>query len=224
MTTNVLPQTVDLSPQHWDLAHGIAMTLVKANTDVNELKKSIAYLRSVAHHPDAGSRFFKFTGELVRERRLHRTQQTEGYYRSINETCKDYLEPLKNQPAEMLQILGWAARLMRYYKDGGMPLGEIPPPLGSRLNSNSDRPVEEQAQRLAEIAEVLSNVEFQVGQILEATIISIKGNKVTYEILGSLKLTQKEPKMAGSLKEGQKVQVKITDLKEDGGIRKISLI
>ncbi|MEN9252315.1 MAG: hypothetical protein Q6L58_07750, partial [Thermostichales cyanobacterium BF3_bins_165] len=176
------------------------------------------------HHPDAGSRFFKFTGELVRERRLHRTQQTEGYYRSINETCKDYLEPLKNQPAEMLQILGWAARLMRYYKDGGMPLGEIPPPLGSRLNSNSDRPVEEQAQRLAEIAEVLSNVEFQVGQILEATIISIKGNKVTYEILGSLKLTQKEPKMAGSLKEGQKVQVKITDLKEDGGIRKISLI
>jgi hypothetical protein len=224
MTSTLLLESVDLSSQYWDLAHGIAMTLVKADTDVNELSKSIAYLRSVAHHADAGSRFFKFTGELVREHRLHRTQQTKRYYQVIDETCKDYLEPLKNKPAEMLQILGWAARLMRYYKDGGMPLGEIPPPLGSQLNSDSDRPAEEQAQRLAEIAEVLSSTEFEVGQQIEATVASIKGNKVTYEILGSLKLTQKEPKKAGSLKEGQVVQVEITDLKEDGGIRKISLI
>jgi hypothetical protein len=224
MTSTLLLESVDLSPQYWDLAHGIAMTLVKADTDVNELSKSIAYLRSVAHHADAGSRFFKFTNELVGERRLHRTKQTEGYYRSIDETCKDYLEPLKNKPAEMLQILGWAARLMRYYRDGGVPLGEIPPPLGSQLNSDSDRPIEEQAQRLAEIEAVRSSTDFQVGQKLDATVASIKGNKVTYVILGSLKLTQKEPKKAGSLKEGQVVQVEITDLKDDGGIRKISLI
>ncbi|NJL99673.1 MAG: hypothetical protein HC924_13130 [Synechococcaceae cyanobacterium SM2_3_2] len=224
MTSTLLLESVDLSPQYWDIAHGIAMTLVKADTDVNELSKSIAYLRSVADHADVGSRFFKFTSELVKERRLHRTKQTEGYYRSIDETCKDYLEPLKNKPAEMLQILGWAARLMRYYRDGGMPLGEIPPPLGSQLNSDSDRPIEEQAQRLAEIAEVLSSREFEVGQQLDATVASIKGNKVTYEILGSLKLTQKEPKKAGSLSEGQVVQIEITDLKEDGGIRKVSLL
>ncbi len=224
MASTLLLESVDLSPQYWDLAHGIAMTLVKADTDVNELSKTIAYLRSVAHHADAGSRFFKFTSELVREHRLHRTQQTRRYYQVIDETCKNYLESLKDKPAEMLQILGWAARLMRYYKDGGMPLGEIPPPLGSQLNSDSDRPVEEQAQRLAEIEAVLSSTDFRVGQKLDATIASIRGNKVTYEILGTIKLTQKEPKKAGSLKEGQVVQVEITDLKEDGGIRKISLI
>ncbi len=224
MASTLLLESVDLSPQYWDLAHGIAMTLVKADTDVNELSKSIAYLRSVAHHADAGSRFFKFTSELVREHRFHRTQQTRRYYQLIDETCKDYLEPLKDKPAEMLQILGWAARLMRYYKDGGMPLGEIPPPLGSQLNSDSDRPVEEQAQRLAEIEAVLSSTDFRVGQKLDATIATIRGNKVTYEILGTIKLTQKEPRRAGSLSEGQVVQVEITELKEDGGIRKISLI
>ncbi|MCJ2542403.1 hypothetical protein [Thermostichus vulcanus] len=224
MANTPLLESVDLSPQSWDLAHSIAMTLVKANTDVNELSKVTAYLRSVAHHPDAGSRFFKFMSELVRERRLHRTKQTEGYYRSIEEICKDYLESLKDNPAQMLQILGWAARLMRYYKDGGMPLGEIPPPPGSQLNSDSERPVEEQAQRLAEIAEVRDNTQFRVGQKLDATVANINGNRVTYEILGTIRLTQKEPKRAGSLSVGQVVQVAITDLKDDGGIRRISLL
>jgi ABC-type uncharacterized transport system ATPase subunit len=59
---------------------------------------------------------------------------------------------------------------------------------------------------------------------LEATVTAVKGNKVTYEILGTIKLTEKEPKKAKSLSEGQKVKVEILDLKEDGSIKKVKCV
>lgn len=237
----MLSDSVDLSPQSWDLAHGIAMTLAKERVDVNELSKYIAYLRSVAHHPDAGSRFFRFTGELVRETGLHRSNETPRYYRLIDQTCKKYLQSLQDRPAEMLQILGWAARLARYYKDGGMPIGEIPPPQGSQPNDNSGRkdsvpqgagnkPQDDRQQQNHQHQQDQAQHQarkacFQTGQKLKATITNIKGNEVTFQILDTdTKLTQKEPKRAGSLSVGQEVQVEVLDLKEDGRIRKAKLL
>jgi uncharacterized membrane protein len=60
-----------------------------------------------------------------------------------------------------------------------------------------------------------------VGQIVEAKVTAVKGNKVTYEILGTIRLTEKEPKKAQSLSEEQTVKVEILDLKEDGSPKKI---
>ena len=219
----MLSDTVDLSPQSWDLAHGIAMTLAKERVDVDELSKCIAYLRSVAHHPDAGSRFFRFTGELVRETGLCRTQQTRRYYQLIDETCKRYLQPLQDRPAEMLQILGWAARLARYYKDGGIPIGEIPQGAGNK--SQDDRQQQNHQHQQDQAQHQARKAHFQTGQKLKATITNIKGNEVTFQILDTdTKLTQKEPKRAGSLSVGQEVQVEVLGLKEDGRIRKAKLL
>ncbi len=77
------------------------------------------------------------------------------------------------------------------------------------------------SERQVEIAKAVQSKKFEIGQILEATVISIKGNKVTYQILEALKLTEREPKKAASLQEGQSVRVKITDLKEDGSIKSV---
>ncbi|MGL6338241.1 MAG: DUF1257 domain-containing protein, partial [Waterburya sp.] len=62
---------------------------------------------------------------------------------------------------------------------------------------------------------------FRVGQVLEAKVTRIKGNKVTYEILGTIKLTEKEPKNSKNLSENQIVQVKIIQLKEDGMLKQV---
>ncbi|MGY3253388.1 hypothetical protein ACVW01_001231 [Thermostichus sp. MS-CIW-19] len=219
----MLSDTVDLSPQSWDLAHGIAMTLAKERVDVDELSKCIAYLRSVAHHPDAGSRFFRFTGELVRETGLHRSNETPRYYRLIDQTCKKYLQSLQDRPAEMLQILGWAARLARYYKDGGIPIGEIPQGAGNK--SQDDRQQQNHQHQQDQAQHQARKAHFQTGQKLKATITNIKGNEVTFQILDTdTKLTQKEPKRAGSLSVGQEVQVEVLGLKEDGRIRKAKLL
>ena len=65
---------------------------------------------------------------------------------------------------------------------------------------------------------------FIVGQILEATVTAIKGSKVTYEILGKIRLSEKEHKKAQSLSEGQNVKVEILGLKEDSSIKKVKCI
>jgi hypothetical protein len=206
-----LTLTESLTEVQWQIAHAIAQTLVKEDTDVNELGKAIAYLRTYVNQENAGARFFDYLKTLVRNgRQIGHSKRTTDYYENIENTCSQYLKAYQDDAAIMLQILGWASRLMRYYKNSGS-IGEI------------TAPVVESA-RQAEIAEVISTHDFAIGQILEATVTAIKGNKVTYEILGTIKLTEKEPKKAQSLLEGQQVKVEILDVKEDGSIKKVKCV
>lgn len=200
-----------LNDIQWKIAHAIAQTLVKDNTDVNELGKAIAYLRSYVNRDNAGAKFFDYLKTLAKNgRQIGHSQRTSDYYENIESACSKYLKAYQDDATIILQVLGWASRLMRYYKNSGS-IGEI------------TAPVVESA-RQAEIAEVINIHNFAVGQILEATVTAIKGNKVTYEILGTIKLTEKEPKKVQSLSEGQTIKVEILDIKEDGSIKKVKCI
>jgi hypothetical protein len=202
--------TESLTENQWGIAHAIAQTLVKEQTDVNELGKAIAYLRNAVNQDraDATSRFFKYLKTLVGNgRQIGHSGKTTDYYRSIDKACSDCLKGFQGDASTLLQILGWASRLMRYYKEAG-PIGEVVTPVV-------------ESARQVEIAKAIGSHEFAVGQIVEAKVTAVKGNKVTYEILGTIRLTEKEPKKAQSLSEGQTVKVEILDLKEDGSIRKV---
>lgn len=200
--------TTDLTSTQWQVADAIARQLVLADTDANELRKAIAYLRAYLDREEAGRKFFDYLNTLARNgNRIGHSQRTQGYLESIAQTCQQYLENYKNDVSVMLQILGWAARLMQYYKEAG-PIGEIPQP-------------EIQSEREAEIQAASAAQSFHVGQRLEAVVVGIKGNRVTYEILGVIRLTEKEPKKASSLSDGQQVQVAVTGLKEDGSLKNV---
>jgi len=202
--------TENLTEIQWQIAHAIAQTLVKENTDVNELGKAIAYLRAYSDRENAGLRFFDYLKTLAKNgRHIGHSKRTSEYYDSIEKACSQYLKAYKDDVAAMLQILGWAARLMRYYANAGT-IGEITAPVIESV-------------RQAEIAEATQSQEFALNQILEATVLKIKGNKVTYEILGVIKLTEKEPKKASSLVEEQTVQVKITVL-QNGSIKSVKCV
>ncbi|MEQ8465432.1 hypothetical protein [Coleofasciculus sp. E1-EBD-02] len=191
--------TEELTENEWEIARAIAKTLVQADTDANELGKAIAYLRNYANQD--GTKLFDYLKTLVRNgRQIGHSKRTSDYYQSIDNACNQYLKAYQDNPPVMLHILGWSYRLMRYYKNA--------------------EPVVESA-RQAEIAEVVSTHDFKVGQILDATVTAIKGNKVTYTILETIKLTEKEPKKAKLLSEGQNVKVEIVDLKEDGSLKKV---
>ncbi len=205
--------TENLTTNQFQIAHNIAIALVKDNTDVNELGKAIAYLRSTIGKSNADKNFFTYLKTLTNNGRLiGHSKKTSYYYRSIEQTCKQYLQD-RTKAETMLQILGWSARLMRYYKTTS--IDEIPEP-------STDIPI--LSERQAEIAEVMESQSFSIDDILDSKVLGIKGNKVTYEILGTIKLTQKEPKKAGSLAEGQIVKVKIMDLKGDGSIKKVKCV
>jgi hypothetical protein len=49
------------------------------------------------------------------------------------------------------------------------------------------------------------------------------GIKVTHEILGSIKLTQKEHKLAGSFSEGQTISVSVDSLRHDGTLKRVKV-
>ena len=202
--------TESLTENQWVIAHAIAQTLVKEETDVNELGKAIAYLRNAVNQnqADANSRFFKYLKTLVANgRQIGHSGKTTDYYRSIDKACSDCLKGFQGDASTLLQILGWASRLMRYYKEAG-PIGEVVTPVV-------------ESARQVEIAKAIGSHEFAVGQIVEAKVTAVKGNKVTYEILGTIRLTEKEPKKAQSLSEGQTDKVEILDIKEDGSPKKI---
>ncbi len=205
---------MSITDKQWEIAHGIAQTLVKKDTDVNELGKAIAYLRTIVNETNASVKFFTYLKTLVRYgRQIGHSSKTLLYYRNIESTCSDYLKTITDATT-ILQILGWVSRLMFYYKDGGVPIGEIAPPTTLTVES----------ARQQEIAKVMESQNFQVDQILEAKVTKISGNKVTYEILGTIKLTEKEPKKAGLLQEGQTVNVRIFSLKEDGSIKSVKCV
>lgn len=212
MLTDVVDQ--QLTDAQWELAHGVAKSLVIADADVNELQKAIAYLRSVAHHDDAVDRFFKYLATLVSKgRQVAHSKRTEDYYRSLDKVCGKYLKGRVAETGTLLQILGWAARLVKYYKNAG--------PIGEEAEISPAAAVPQESARQREIREAVQAKAIAVGQVVEAKVTAVKGNKVTYELLGTVKLTQKLGKKAIAPSVEQVVMVEIMELREDGTPKKV---
>jgi cold shock CspA family protein len=94
------------------VADSIARELDKERTDVNELSKCAGFLRD---NPD-GPLFFEYLDTVIAEgRAVVRSGRTLDYYCAIRDACRRYLTPYRGDPDTMAWILGWAARLMRYY-------------------------------------------------------------------------------------------------------------
>jgi hypothetical protein len=202
---------MSLTDKQWEIAHAIAQTLVQEHTDANEVSKAVAYLRTVIDQNDATSRFLTYLKTLVRDgKMIGHSKKTSEYYSSIETICSQYFKS-NSDASTILQILGWVSRLMKYYNNSGVPMGEITVPIAVVVES----------ARQAEIAKVTESQEFKEGDIIDAKVTKISGNKVSYEILGLIKLTEKEPKKASVLQEGQIVKVKIASLKDDGSIKSV---
>jgi hypothetical protein len=204
----------DLTDNQWKTAHAIARQIVQNGANAGELKKAMAYLRTCADAPDGGTRFFKYLGNLVGGGdRIGHSKRTVEYYHGLNEACVKYLQPLQDSPQVMLEILGWAGRLIAYYQ--GSPIAEL---------TNASMEIEMQSAKQAAVLKAAVVAGFAVGQVVVAKIENKDGNKVTYGLAGDIRLTQKEPKKAGNLIIGQSVQVEITELRETGVPKKVKLV
>jgi len=97
-------------------ADAIAQTLNDQRTDVNELSNCIQYLHNITQERNSGSAFFEYLDTIITEgQSVVRSGRTLSYYRAIREVCREHLDTYQNDPETMAWILGWAARLMRYY-------------------------------------------------------------------------------------------------------------
>jgi hypothetical protein len=121
--------TESLTEIEWAIAHAIAQALADEQLKVNqeigkdsdgiatEFKKIVTYLYANLHRSDASSKFFKYLNFLVGHgKEVGHSNQTNRYYRAIKNACHQYLDETEMNPSIMLQILGWAVRLIGYYK------------------------------------------------------------------------------------------------------------
>ena len=202
-----------LTDAQWQIADAIARQMVLESADINELRKAMAYLRETVDRENAGKNFFDYLKTLVRHgETIGHSKRTVEYYRSLDAICSRYLTDYQEDAPRMLFLLGWAARLVKYYKEG-VPTGELKVP-------------EIKSEREIELRAIAAENTFEVGQTLDAKITAVKGKKITYEILNAIKLTQKEPTLLKShtLSEGQLLKVEISVLKEDGSIKKVKAL
>jgi hypothetical protein len=97
---------VDLS-----IADALAADLAGGQVDPNEAQKALAYLR----HSKDPQQFFAYLRAINKDgRAVIRSGRTLTYYRELLLACERHL---RNMSAEdMAQTLGWAIRLLRYYK------------------------------------------------------------------------------------------------------------
>ena len=208
----------DLTTAQWNAAHQIAIRLASQHTDVNEFRKVIAYLRTLDSQDNAGKRFFSYLTTLAKNGdRIGHSKKTIGYYQDIFEVCDNYLLNYQTDISIMLQILGWAARLVKYYQQN---------PVGEDYRSSSQVVEPTISERQEEIAKQSAKSKFTEGQIINAVVTgkNAKGKRVTYTIADTtIKLTNKEPKYYDKLSEEQQVKVKIIRLDLDK-IKKIKPI
>lgn len=105
-----------IQDQELEAADAIATRLDREKTDPNEVASCVGYLRDLARDKKDGSLFFDYLDTVIAEgRAVVRSGRTIGYYQEIRSACREYLQPYQDDPKVMAWILGWAARLMRYY-------------------------------------------------------------------------------------------------------------
>lgn len=105
-----------MEEKQWTIAHDIALDLVDRGTDPNELGKVIAFVRQNKAESDIKNRLTSLVQRLSSSRNaLIRSRQTQRFYRNIQETFKEHLNDIEDT-TELLLILGWSLRLMRYYR------------------------------------------------------------------------------------------------------------
>jgi len=114
--------THEISGHDLELAAQIARSLVERNVDPNEVQKCVGFIINQSD----GEAFFEYLATIMRDgRSVIRSGRTHDYYRHIQAASQEYLADYKKQPEKMAVLLGWAARLMRYYAVKGAP--QLPP-------------------------------------------------------------------------------------------------
>ncbi|GIV96495.1 MAG: hypothetical protein KatS3mg057_1152 [Herpetosiphonaceae bacterium] len=141
------------------IGNRLARDLVQDSVDTNEFAKTVAHLRvllrqaeSQEHQRKQLASWWRWLKTIVDSgaKVVRRSKQTPGYYQAILANCQRHLHDQDLEPGQVLQALGWAARLMHYYTENRDPRqwpklceGTIPPtPLPKRAPAAAARPAQ----------------------------------------------------------------------------------
>ena len=205
-----------MDEKQWGIAHDIAFDLVDWGTDPNELGKVIAFIRRHQSESDAKDRLMVLVQRLANTRNaLIRSRQTQRFYRNIQEACEKHLRDI-NDIGEILTVLGWSLRLMRYYRveperaadEQRRPKAQRQTP-EQRPRQTPQRPKEPEKPKV------------RVGQKVNATILEKDGSKVTVQLQTDEKEELVFERPYYPKKVGEKIKLRVLGVNESGRVTKI---
>ena len=207
-----------MEQRQWDIAHDLAFDLVDWGTDPNEFGKVIAFLRQKKDDTAAKNRLMSLVQRLASSQNaLIRSRQTQRFYRNIQEAIEKHLYEI-NDTNDILLILSWSLRLMRYYKEE---------PKRAVEEQRPQQPQEKQPEQKPKIKplplpEEKVKPKYTIGNKLKAKVLKKAGIKVTVEL-------QTDDKEVLSFEVGwfpknvgDEVNVKVTSVDDDGNIKKVN--
>ena len=204
-----------MEEKQWAIAHDIAFDLVDRGTDPNELGKVIAFVRQNKAESDIKNRLTSLVQRLSSTRNaLIRSRQTQRFYRNIQETFKEHLNDIEDT-TELLLILGWSLRLMRYYRIE--PKRAVEEQLPQQQKQKQKPPQMESVFLKKEV----EKPKIKVGDRVNATILKKDGFKVTVQLDTDNKeeLIFERPYYPGAV--GAQVKLRVLGINEDGHVTKV---
>ena len=208
-----------MEKKQWSIAHDIAFDLVDWGTDPNELGKVVAFMRRYKGESDAKNRLMSLIQRLANTRNaLIRSRQTQGFYRNIQEACETHLHDVSDT-GEILTILGWSLRLMRYYR--------VEPERAAGEQRRPQAPQETPKLRPTQTPQVpkaLEKPKVKVGDKINATILKKDGSKVTVrlETDNNEELTFEQPYYPGQVGKKTLKKLVVRSVDGEGKVNKVS--
>ena len=200
----------------WSIAHDIAFELVDRGTDPNELGKVIAFMRQHRNDKESKGQLMLLVQRLANSRNaLIRSRQTQRFYQNIQDACEEYLRDITHSD-ELLLILGWSLRLMRYYR--------VEP---ERAAEEQRRPQERQQTpkpRLIQTpppAKAPAKPKVKVGDRVNATILKKDGMKVMVQLQTNYKeeVVFERPYYPGLV--GAQIKVRVQAVNKSGQVTQV---
>ena len=205
-----------MDKKQWNIAHDLAFDLVDWGTDPNELGKVVAFVRRNKQKNNIKDRLISLVQRLSSTRNaLIRSRQTQRFYRNIQEAFEKHLHDIEDTK-ELLLILGWSLRLMRYYRVE--PKRAIEEQLPQK--PEQQKPKQPSMESVFLKPEV-EKPKIKVGDRVNATILKKYGFKVTVQLETDEKeeLVFERPYYPGIV--GAKVKLRIQGINEKGYITEV---
>lgn len=167
-------------------ADPLARALAQRDIDPNEVAKTFTHLRALyeragtdeAAQRKAVAQWWRWLETVAGPgaRAVIRSGRTQGYYRAIQDVYQMRLRELESEPEKLVQALGWAVRLMRYYQsnpdalDKPGPFGEPP---REQAPPERKRPPEPKAPQIPAVGDTYTGQVLQIDE--SAVVVAVPG-------------------------------------------------
>ncbi len=204
-----------MEKKQWTIAHNVAFDLVDWGTDPNELGKVIAFLRRNKQENDMKAKLTSLVQRLSNTRNaLIRSRQTQRFYHNIQEAIEKHLHGIEDTK-ELLLILSWSLRLMRYYRVEPKRAVEE-----QRPQQPQQKPPESEPKSSL-LPKEKTKPKYKVGDRVNATILKKDGFKITVQLTTDEKeeLVFERPYYPGAI--GAQVKLRVLGVNENGQVNRV---